>query len=81
LRSSVQKCLLFSSVLVPEEERREIICTEDRKDHEEEKAGAWSHLFRRLAAQVDRTTAILGALYLVATCEFAEHSEWGSLMD
>jgi hypothetical protein len=30
---------LFSSVLVPEE-RREIICTEDRKDHEEETAGA-----------------------------------------
>jgi hypothetical protein len=37
-RSSVQKCLLLFSVLAPEE-RREIICTEDRKDHEEEKAG------------------------------------------
>jgi hypothetical protein len=38
------------------EERREIICTEDRKDHEEETAGtAWSHLFRNVAAQVDRT--------------------------
>jgi hypothetical protein len=31
---------LFFFVLVPE--RREIICTEDRKDHEEETAGAWS---------------------------------------
>jgi hypothetical protein len=34
-RSSVEKCLLLFSVLGPEE-RREIICTEDRKDHEEE---------------------------------------------
>jgi hypothetical protein len=40
-------------LLVPEE-RRKIICTEDRKDHEEETAGAWSTLFRSVAAQVDR---------------------------
>jgi hypothetical protein len=33
---------------------REIICTEDRKDHEEEMTGAWSTLFRSVAAQVDR---------------------------
>jgi hypothetical protein len=38
---------LFSSVLVPEE-RRKIICAEDRKDHEEEAAGAWSlHYFAK----------------------------------
>jgi hypothetical protein len=36
------------------EELREIICTEDRNVHEEETAGAWSHLFRSVAAQVHR---------------------------
>jgi hypothetical protein len=43
----------FFSVAVAEE-RRKIICTEDRKGHEEEIAGPWSHLFKRVAAQVDR---------------------------
>ena len=33
----------------------ESFSTEDRKDHEEETAGVWGHLFRSVAAQADRT--------------------------